>query len=136
MFQRRLDGTTDFYRDWAEYKAGFGDVYNEYWLGNTLVTDLFSCYFYFIYFKQRQPTIPIKSTKRTKINYYSILRMLKHINIRYIKTYLAPPLFIQVPAQSQESDRSYIYVLRLSILPISAIFQIFFLSLYAIKKKS
>jgi len=54
VFQRRVDGTTDFYRDWAEYKAGFGDVYNEYWLGNTLVTDLFSCYFYFIYFLLRK----------------------------------------------------------------------------------
>ena len=74
MFQRRVDGTTDFYRDWAEYKAGFGDVYNEYWLGNTLVTYLFSCYFYSIHFllqqikfKQRQPTIPIKSVKRIKM---------------------------------------------------------------------
>ncbi|XP_076080259.1 fibrinogen-like protein A [Mytilus galloprovincialis] len=34
VIQRRLDGTIDFYRDWAEYKNGFGDVAGEYWLGN------------------------------------------------------------------------------------------------------
>ena len=34
MFQRRLDGAVDFYRTWAEYQAGFGDVTHEYWLGN------------------------------------------------------------------------------------------------------
>ncbi|XP_069107650.1 microfibril-associated glycoprotein 4-like isoform X1 [Argopecten irradians] len=34
VFQRRIDNTTDFYRDWAEYRDGFGDAHHDYWLGN------------------------------------------------------------------------------------------------------
>jgi hypothetical protein len=34
VFQRRLNGETDFYRNWTVYKNGFGDLNNEFWLGN------------------------------------------------------------------------------------------------------
>ena len=42
VFQRRQDGTVDFYRDWAEYKQGFGSLDGEFWLGNEKLHRLLS----------------------------------------------------------------------------------------------
>ena len=33
VFQRRRDGFEDFYRNWADYVAGFGNLKREFWLG-------------------------------------------------------------------------------------------------------
>ncbi|XP_033639088.1 ryncolin-1-like [Asterias rubens] len=40
VFQRRQDGTVDFYRSWADYQSGFGDLKYEFWLGNDILRDL------------------------------------------------------------------------------------------------
>ena len=33
VFQKRLDGSVNFFREWNEYKEGFGSAGGEYWLG-------------------------------------------------------------------------------------------------------
>ncbi|XP_065943039.1 ryncolin-1-like [Magallana gigas] len=40
VIQRRTDGETNFYRNWKDYKKGFGHAEHEYWLGNDAIHEL------------------------------------------------------------------------------------------------
>ncbi|XP_014680023.1 PREDICTED: techylectin-5A-like [Priapulus caudatus] len=40
VFQRRLDGSECFYRNWDLYKFGFGNINGEHWLGNDRLSAL------------------------------------------------------------------------------------------------
>lgn len=37
VIQRRINGSVDFYRNWTEYKNGFGFADHEYWIGNDML---------------------------------------------------------------------------------------------------
>ena len=40
VFQRRMDGTVDFYRNWSDYVKGFGTLDGEFWLGLSKINRL------------------------------------------------------------------------------------------------
>ncbi|XP_053385858.1 ryncolin-1-like [Mercenaria mercenaria] len=40
VFQRRQDGSVNCFRDWDDYKHGFGELDGEFWLGNEYVNIL------------------------------------------------------------------------------------------------
>ncbi|XP_040261515.1 ficolin-1-B-like [Bufo bufo] len=42
VFQRRVDGSIDFYQDWETYRRGFGNQLSEFWLGNENIHQLTS----------------------------------------------------------------------------------------------
>ncbi|KAL3885210.1 hypothetical protein ACJMK2_025298 [Sinanodonta woodiana] len=42
VIQRRVSGDVDFFREWIDYKKGFGDPNGNLWLGNDYIHDLTS----------------------------------------------------------------------------------------------
>lgn len=42
VIQRRLDGSVDFYRNWTDYRLGFGQLEGEFWFGNEHIHQLSS----------------------------------------------------------------------------------------------
>ncbi|KAI0230021.1 Fibrinogen C domain-containing protein 1-A [Lamellibrachia satsuma] len=39
VFQKRFDGSVNFYRTWEAYKRGFGYLDGEYWFGNDIISE-------------------------------------------------------------------------------------------------
>ncbi len=37
VFQKRIGGSVDFYRNWTDYEEGFGDLVGAFWLGLTKI---------------------------------------------------------------------------------------------------
>ncbi|CAC5391453.1 Fibrinogen-like protein A,Ryncolin-4,Angiopoietin-related protein 1,Ficolin-2,Ryncolin-1,Tenascin-R,Fibrinogen-like protein 1,Ficolin-1,Tenascin-X,Ryncolin-3,Fibroleukin,Fibrinogen C domain-containing protein 1,Ryncolin-2,Angiopoietin-related protein 6,Techylectin-5B,Angiopoietin-related protein 2,Microfibril-associated glycoprotein 4,Fibrinogen alpha chain,Ficolin-1-A,Tenascin,Angiopoietin-4 [Mytilus coruscus] len=42
VIQKRFNGVTEFYRNWKDYEKGFGDLNQEFWLGNKYIALLTS----------------------------------------------------------------------------------------------
>lgn len=42
VIQNRFDGSTDFYRNWSDYREGFGNIAGEFWMGLEKIYELTS----------------------------------------------------------------------------------------------
>ena len=55
-----MDGSVDFYRNWQNYKLGFGDVNAEHWLGNDKLHELTSLH------SQNEMRVDLEAVDKTK----------------------------------------------------------------------
>ena len=62
VFQKRIDGSSNFYRGWEEYKRGFGNKSHEFWLGLDAIHALT---------KSGDASLRIDMTTFTGLNYHA-----------------------------------------------------------------
>ena len=62
-FQQRTDGNVDFFRDWQHYKRGFGNLQNEFWLGNE---NIFTLTLQGLYSRGNELPIDMMNAKKIK----------------------------------------------------------------------
>ena len=63
VFQRRIDGSVNFFRDWKHYKEGFGNLQNEFWLANE---DIFTLTLQGLYPRGNELRIDLTNAKKIK----------------------------------------------------------------------
>ena len=63
VFQQRIDGSVNFFRDWENYKQGFGSLKNEFWLGNQ---NLFTLTLQGLYPRGNELRIDMTNAQKTK----------------------------------------------------------------------
>ncbi|BFZ25712.1 hypothetical protein BsWGS_28751 [Bradybaena similaris] len=68
IFQRRTKGDVSFYRNWVDYKNGFGNVDTDYWLGNDIISNLTS-------FGYNELRVDLKKELRTYFAHYSMFKV-------------------------------------------------------------
>ena len=68
MFQRRQDGSVDFYRGCNDYKTGFGQLTAEFWLGNDTIHRLTAA---------RPSTLLVELEDWNGVRVYAIIASLK-----------------------------------------------------------
>jgi ficolin len=71
VIQRRVDNT-DFYKNWLNYKLGFGDLKKSFWLGNDNI--------YFLTKNKKELRIDMKSNGVEKYAYYSNFKIDSEMN--------------------------------------------------------
>ena len=62
VFQRRIDGSVNFFQDWDNYKNGFGQLQNEFWLGNE---NIFTMLLQGLYARGNELRIDLMNLKKT-----------------------------------------------------------------------
>ncbi|BFZ25714.1 hypothetical protein BsWGS_28753 [Bradybaena similaris] len=65
IFQRRTKGDVSFYRNWVDYKNGFGNVDTDYWLGNDVISNITSLGY-------NELRVDLKKGRRTYFAHYSM----------------------------------------------------------------
>jgi len=74
VIQRRIDGSTNFYRSWEQYKHGFGKLQGEFWLGNENIYALSTQALYSKDSKGSELEISMKSPRSWDLPYLAFYR--------------------------------------------------------------